>query len=238
MILAGVARGDVPDASLRAVKDRAVRLERDGAPAIEGRVLALDAASVTIDVSTTHEVITAPRDKLLRVILIDAAAEEPPAPEQPRMWGISAGLPGVVQGDVDYGPWHAFASANVLLPILSDSRWIDAAVGGGVAIPIGASRWKVDAFGEVLPLHATSFYTYLAFGIGAGFHYTAPSGFTVAFTLPVLGFATRLGHSPYGYDGPFRYNDSLGYYYLAAFGGAPLVTMGYRFATRCPRNHD
>ena len=54
-------------------------------------------------------------------------------------------------------------------------------------------------------------------------------------TLPVVGFATRFGSSPYGYDPSFRYNDSLAYYYLAAFTGMPLLTFGYRFATSCPR---
>jgi hypothetical protein len=36
----------------------------------------------------------------------------------------------------------------------------------------------------------------------------------------------------YGYDAPFRYNDSLGYHYLAGFVGLPLVTVDYRFPCR------
>jgi hypothetical protein len=48
----------------------------------------------------------------------------------------------------------------------------------------------------------------------------------------VVGFATRIGSSPTGYDAPFRYNDSLSYYYLAAVAGMPLFTLGYRFPAK------
>jgi hypothetical protein len=83
-----------------------------------------------------------------------------------------------------------------------------------------------------MPMRTTSHYTYLGVGLAAGFHYTGRSGFSLGFSFPVIGFATRLGSSPTGYDPPFRYNDSLQYYYLAAAAGLPLFTLGYRFETR------
>jgi hypothetical protein len=240
VVAMGTARADaVPDASLRAVKDRDVRLELDGEPAIEGRVIAFEDASVTIARAGTNEVVTVARAKLVRLIAIDpgAPAAKPPravTPDKPRMIGVELGLPGTLTVDAEYKRFYGFASANVLFPMLtaSNNAWLAGTVGAGISLPMGGSRWRVDVFGEVMPLNVTGYYTYLAFGIGAGFHYTAPSGFTVAFTFPVAGFSTRLGTSPYGYDATFTYNDSLGYYYLAGVSGMPLVSMGYRFGCR------
>jgi hypothetical protein len=230
---AGIAHADVPDPSLRAVAGRLVRIELVGGPAVEGRLLAFDASSATLALATTNEVVTVPRAQLARIILEPAAAE--PVDDRPRAVGVQFGIPGTLVVDGDYGMWRGFASANVLFPILTasgDSRWYAAAIGGGIAVPLGGSRWKLDAFADVMPLHVTSYYTYLAFGLGAGFHYTGSSGFTAGFAFPVLGFATRLGSSPYRYDAPFRYNDSLGYHYLAGFVGLPIATVGYRFPCR------
>jgi hypothetical protein len=240
--LGAVAHADVPDASLRAVSGHVVRLELDGSPAVEGRVLAFEAATVTLTATGSNEVVTVPRDKLQRMIAIEVtapAATTVEAAEKMRVFGLQFSLLGTVAVDADYKLLHGFASTSLLLPIVTASgnnTYVAAAVGGGVSIPMGkTSRWKLDVFGEVLPLHTTSYYTYLAFGVGAGFHYTASSGFTIGFTVPVIGFSTRLGSSPTGYDASFRYNDSVGYYYLAAVAGMPLITMGYRFATNCPR---
>lgn len=236
--LCSIARAETPlaDASLRAVKDRDVRLElADGAPEVQGRLLGFEDSSVTIALASTSEVVTLPRAKVVRVIVVDAT----PAPEQWRVVGVHSSLLGTVAVDVDYKHFRAFASTNLILPIMTASEgnrlWLTAAAGAGVTVPMGkTSRWKLDVFGQVLPLHTTSFYTYLGFGLGAGFHYTAPSGFAVGFTFPVIGFSTRLGSSPYGYDAAFRYNDSLAYYYLAGAAGMPIVTLGYRFASNCP----
>jgi len=221
----------VPDASLHAVGERTVRLELDDARIVEGRVLAFDATSVTVATRGTGEVISVSREHVRRLILTDFAMPAPAGPEPHRLWGLHFGLPGTLAVDVDYGRLHAFASPNVLLPILTESgesAWYAASIGVGASLPV-SGRWRFDAFAVTMPLHYTSFYTYLAAGIGIGFHHTAASGLSWGFTLPVLGFAKRLGHSPYGYDAPFRYNDSLGYFYLAGFTTLPLVTLGYRF---------
>ena len=231
----------VPDASLHAVGRRTVRLELDDARTVEGQVLAFDAGSLTVVATGTHEVISVPRAHVKRLILVDLAAPAPvPAPAGPephRLWGVHFGLPGTLSVDVDYGRLHAFVSPNVLLPVLTESgegSWYGAAVGAGISLPI-SRRWRFDAFAVTMPLRYTSFYTYLASGLGIGFHRTAASGLSWGFTFPVIGFAKRLGHSPYGYDAPFRFNDSLGYFYLAGFTTLPLVTLGYRFPCRRAR---
>jgi hypothetical protein len=239
-LMTTAVRADVPDASLRAVGTRLVRIEQDGAPALDGRVLAYDATSVTLASATANEVITVPRARVQRLILreLPEPTAAPQADERLRVVGLKFSLLGTVAVDADYKRFHGFASTSLLLPIMTASGtsvWFAGAIGGGISLPLGStSRWKLDVFGQVLPLRTTSYYTYLGLGVGAGFHYTAASGFTLGFTVPVLGFATRLGSSPHGYDPSFRYNDSVGYYYLAALAGMPLVTMGYRFATNCP----
>ena len=174
-----------------------------------------------------------PRAHIERIIAIEAPRE------RMRVLGLHSSLLGTVAIDADYYHLHGFASTNLLMPVLtasSESLWLAAAIGGGLSLPLGdTGHWRFDAFGQILPLHVTSYYTYVGAGIGAGFHYTGASGFSVGFTIPVLGFATRLGSSPTGYDAPFRYQDSVGYYYLAAAAGMPILTLGYRFATNCPR---
>ncbi|MDX2093789.1 MAG: hypothetical protein SFX73_38490 [Kofleriaceae bacterium] len=243
----GSARADaeptIPDASLRAVKERAVRLERTGAPTLEGRLLAFDDATLTLALSATREVVTVQRGTVTRVFVVDPIA--PPAltvttpaptvvPPVRRVVGVQMSLLGTLAVDADLCRFRAFASTNLLMPVLTasgDSLWFAAALGAGLTLPLGESkRWRVDVFAEVLPFRTTSHYTYLGFGLGGGLHYTSPSGFTFGMTVPVVGFATRLGSSPTGYDSTFTYNDSLGYYYLAGFAGMPLLTMGYRFA--------
>ncbi len=224
----------LPDATLRAVVNREVRLELD-AGYMEGKVLAVDATTLTIAIAATREVITIARDKLRRVIAIDVP-RPPPAPDKLRFVGVQFSLLGTIAVDVDYKHLHAFASTNVLFPILTaggSGTWLTGAAGVGGSWPLGdTGRWRLDVFGQVLPLHTTSYYTYLGVGVGAGFHYTARSGFTVGFTLPVVGFATRFGTSTYGYDASFRYNDSVAYYYFAGISGMPILTMGYRFGRR------
>ena len=232
MLATRVAADPVSDETLRVVRNTLVRLERDDARPVDGRVLGFDETVVAIALDSTNEVVTVPRAHLVKVILVWPAA---PTPTR-RMIGVTFGLPGTLAVDADFRQWHAFASINGVFPILTavgGSPWIAGAIGGGYAVRLSA-HWRLDVFGTVLPLHTTSYYTYLGFGVGGGFHYTGSSGFTVDLAMPLLGFATRLGKSPYGYDAPFRYNDSLGYFYLGGFVGLPLATFGYRFATSCP----
>jgi len=58
-------------------------------------------------------------------------------------------------------------------------------------------------------------------GVGMGFHYTGPSGFTAGFKVPILGFA-------FGRDVDSFKNSGL-YHYLNTLVSFPLATIGYRF---------
>ena len=227
----------LPDVALRASTGRVVQVDLDDARIVQGRVIGFDDWFITLAESDTNKLIAVPRDHVQEVVFVDvrpnALAGMPVRPyDRPRRWGLHFGVPGTLVGDVDDGFLHAFVSPNVLLPVLTaygEGAWYAGSVGVGASFHL-SRRWKVDAFATAMPLHYTSFYTYLATGLGVGFHYTAPSGLSVGFALPVVGFAARLGHSPYGYDAPFRYSDSLTYFYLAGFTTLPLVTIGYRFA--------
>jgi hypothetical protein len=229
-------RDAIADASLRAVLNREVRLDvAEGF--MHGKLLAFEDDTVTIAIAATREVITIDRDRVVRVIAIDPATKDLAraiaVPDKRRFVGVQFSLLGTVAVDVDYKNFHAFASTNLLFPILTaggSGTWLTGAVGAGASWPLGdTGRWRLDVFGHVAPLRTTSYYTYLGVGVGAGFHYTARSGFTLGFTLPIVGFASRFGTSTYGYDASFRYNDSVAYYYFAGISGMPIVTMGYRF---------
>src|SRR5437016_4252785 len=120
--------GPADDASLRAVRDKAVRVELDNAPAVDGRVVAFEDAWLTVAVAGTNEIVSLPREHVVRVILGEATA----APlaggagafdriSATRSVGVGFGVPGTLVVDVDYRMFHAFASPNVLVSILTAS---------------------------------------------------------------------------------------------------------------------
>lgn len=236
LAIASPASADpIPDASLRAVLNRDVHLDlADGF--MEGKVLAFEATTLTIAIAATREVITIDRAKVVRLVAIDALPPPAPEPDKQRFVSLQISLLGTAAVDVDYKHFHAFASTNLLFPVLTaggSGTWWTGAIGAGGSWPLGdTGRWRLDVFGTVAPLHTTSYYTYLGVGVGAGFHYTARSGFALGFTLPIVGFASRFGESTYGYDASFRYNDSIAYFYFAGISGMPIVTLGYRFGCR------
>ena len=230
MLVSVAAAAPLPDASFTALADHTVELQLDDGRVVDGRLLAFDAETITLVAPGSGEVSSVVRARVVQVRLTE------PAPRL-RMWDVALSLPGSLNVDVDRGYLHAFASGSFLLPILTGAgqhTWFGFSVGAGVAVPV-TERWKLDAFATVMPLRYTSFYAYLATGIGIGAHFTGRSGMTFGVTLPLLGFAARLGHSPYGYDAPFRTNDSLGYFYFAGLTALPLVSVGYRFPCPCHR---
>lgn len=225
----------LPDASFKALVDRSVALELDDGRTAGGRLLAFDADTLTLVAADSGEISSVARARVVRVRLVTGAVAELAPPPRPRMWDVQLSLPGSLNVDVDRGYLHAFASGSFLLPILTGAgqhTWFGFSAGAGIAVPV-TEHWKLDAFAVVMPLRYTSFYTYLATGLGIGAHFTGRSGMTFGVALPLLGFAARLGHSPYGYDAPFRTNDSLGYFYFAGITALPLVSVGYRFPCPC-----
>jgi hypothetical protein len=78
------------------VREREVWLELDNGPAIEGRLLDFGAASVTVELATTHEVVTIARDHVVRLVVTEAPPAPPP---RLRTIGVQFGLPGTLVVD-------------------------------------------------------------------------------------------------------------------------------------------
>jgi hypothetical protein len=206
-----------------------VRLELEGKPAVEGRLVAFEAEWVTVTVPPNSEVVSVPRAELVGLREVEPAA----APERERIAGIHFGMSVSLAVDAEWRMFYGFANGNVLLPLTTltgNASWLAFSIGGGVTLPLVAhSHWRADLFAQVLPLYMGGAYSYLGIGAGIGLRYAAASGFTLGLKLPVIGYAARVGHSPYGYDPSFRANEGFGYYYLASLLGMPLLSVGYRF---------
>lgn len=170
---------------------------------------------------------------------VDVAAsvreeEGPKSKPAARHVGVHIGLPPGVAFDVDYGNFHAFISTSLLFPIASSGQMFAFTAGAGPTFAL-TDRWHFDLFFHLAPMFWQQYYysvgntsglrfePFLAAGVGMGFHYTAPSGWCVGITLPLLGGAA--GNYP-------AFNDSVGiaaaYYYLASAMSLPGFSFGYR----------
>jgi hypothetical protein len=220
---AGVA---VPDASLRAMTGHEVRLEVDGEPEVEGRLVGFEEEWVTVARSGNAEVISVRREKLAKIHVVDA-------PERERIVGAHFGATVSLAVDAQWRAFYGFVNGNVLFPLTTvagTNSWIALSTGGGVTFPLAkGSRWRFDLFGLVLPLYLGGSYTYLGLGAGIGLRFETHAGFSFGVKVPVIGYSARIGHSPYGYDSPFHAGYGFAYYYLAAAMGMPLLSVGYRF---------
>lgn len=219
----------VPDASLRAMTGSMVRLDREDELPLEGKLVGFEEQWVTVIVPPNEEVISVPRDRIVRLHAVAPPAEPP----RERIVGVNFGLSVSLLVDARYKLFYGFANGNVLFPLTSlagTTPWLAFAVGAGIALPlVKGSRWFADMFGQVLPLHIGGAYSYVGVGVGVGLRYDSPAGFVFAVKLPVVGYSARVGRSPYGYDPPHRAGYGFGYYYLAALMGLPIVSVGYRF---------
>jgi hypothetical protein len=239
----------VPDASLRAVTGGVVELRlRDGGVR-SGRLLAFEAATVTI-ASANGEVVSLARADVIGLRLISAAtspaaapapspvAESPVEPARPRHVGLNLGIPPGIDLDLDYGLFHGFASASLVFPAASAGNWWGVAIGLGLGIPVSTQRpnLKLDLFAHFNVMdEGTTCYmcsgtqvTY-AFGVGIGLHYTWNNGLTLGFTAPILGYSITT--NTIGYNGYSTSSNSQGvaYYYLSSAIALPLAFIGYRF---------
>ncbi len=225
----GAADAAVPDASLRAMTGSVVELEVEGQPAVEGRLVGFEDAWVTVARADDNEVVSLPRERVVKLRAVDAPVEPP----RQRIVGLHFGLSVSLMADARYERFYGFVNGNVLFPLTTlagTSPWLAFAIGAGVSLPVRkGSNWHVDAFAMVLPLHVSGPYTYLGLGAGAGLRYDGPAGFTFAVKLPLVGISARAGQSPFGYDAPFRTSYAFGFFYLAGLMGLPLVSVGYRF---------
>lgn len=230
----------IPDASLRAMQGSWVALDFATRPPLVGRLAGFEADTVTLVLSGSNEVVTIPRSAIVRLRGLtptepghagpgEAAAPEPSGP--PRSFGVNFGVTPSVMLDVDYNLFYGFLNVNLVFPLATASSshpWWTGSVGAGVSLPVSKnSRWKFDIFGSVLPLAGLeSSKTYVSIGVGLGMHYTFPSGFTVAFKLPALGYTVRTCT----YDcSNLDSGEAFAYYFLASAMGLPIVSVGYRF---------
>jgi hypothetical protein len=177
----------------------------------------------------------------------DREKEKPEQPESDpalRHFGLMFGAgPGVLAADFHYGYFYGFLSTSIVLPMYavgtnSNGLPIDGVtVAPGLTFRMAPDRnWWFDLF-----VHGTlSFYYHYdnigrntqvdvdtSFGLGMGFHYTSPNGFTVGIKIPVFGFAFGNDVKSPGRTGGLA--SSGQYYYEGALVSFPLVTFGYRF---------
>jgi hypothetical protein len=167
--------------------------------------------------------------------------------ESTRKVGIQFGLAPSIMADFQWNHFYAFASANFIFPIIGAGlKELESDIGlrsilgtsygfsfgGGISYPISSeTRWQ---FGLLAVSTISSFYdSHRAFGLGLvlTMHLTLPSGFTLGFKAPVIGFA--VGHE-IDYDGEKGIETISGVsvlstFYLSTAMSVPYVHIGWRF---------
>lgn len=154
----------------------------------------------------------------------------PPTPLADRHVGLLLGIIPSAMVDVDYKNFYAFGTANLILPIATDGRMWSASLGAGTTFHIKAtSRFKLDIYMHANTVKGIDFNTEgnsseftTAVGIGFGGHTTWPSGFTLGFKVPVLGYA-------FGPNIRSSSHNGGAYYYLTSLMSLPVFSIGYRF---------
>ena len=224
----------VLDATLQALRGRTVTVTQRSGACIVGEILGHDAVSITLALTTTRDIVTIARGEVaglrLAEALAPAAAPAPlsspslvaAGPARERHFGVQLGLAPGLMLDYEDGYFYGFVHADVVLPMASTGELLGFSAGGGITFALAShSRWKMDVFAHLDPVHWGSD-TNLGGGIGLGFHYTAANGFTLGFKIPIL-----------GYSGTFGGNDDAGsgvaFYYLGGVMGLPVISLGYRF---------
>ncbi|MGC4118091.1 MAG: hypothetical protein QM765_26780 [Myxococcales bacterium] len=173
------------------------------------------------------------------VVDLPRAAKAPEIPSVDRHFGVQFGLaPGILALDLAYGSFYGFLSGSLALPLYSIGSGNNF---GGITLAPGLTfkladghNWYFDLFVHgTVAWYGHQDYGYYPYGytkrtsvdgsagLGMGFHYTSPSGFTVGFKLPIIGAA-------FGEDVSDQ-KSSGGYYYLNALVSFPAATIGYRF---------
>jgi hypothetical protein len=231
----------VPDATLQALRGRTLSVTQRNGACIVGELVGFDAASVTLALVPTRDIVTLPRAEVAGLRLAEPAAPPAtaaattaapaagapavvaPGPARDRHVGLQLGLAPGLMLDLESGYFYGFLHADAVLPMASSGSLLGFSIGGGVTFPIMShSRWKMDVFLHFDPVRLGDEVN-LGGGVGLGFHYTAANGFTLGFKVPVIGYS---GSSN-------SYNNSAGagvaMYYLGAVMGLPVISLGYRF---------
>ena len=251
----GMPPGMIPDASLRAMVNRPVVLRLINRPEIGGTIVAFDQATVTLVTEGRGSVVTIPRGDIVELRMMQAAVAPPmgmpqyqldppmqaevPASvvDEQRHFGLQFGLNPSLMLDLQYGHFYGFLNGSLVLPMASANSTngpiLGFGIGGGASWVVGRTqRWHLDLFATVTPATVGSCSnncTFVGFGAGFGMHYTWASGFTLAWKIPVLGYAW-VNHSD-NFFGSSRVDSgtAVAMYYLSSIMGLPVFSLGYRF---------
>jgi hypothetical protein len=229
----------VPDATLQALRGRTLSICLRNGTGVVGELLGYDAASLTLALAQTREIVTLPRFEIGSLKLAEPSAASPvaataaPAPSsnptisasgpvRARHFGLQLGLAPGLMLDYESGHFYSFIHANAVLPMASSGSLLGFSAGLGGTFPIMSnSRWKMDVFLHFDPVRFGSDVN-LGAGFGIGFHYTAANGFTLGFKVPIIGYSGTINGNNSAANG-------VAFYYLGGVMGLPVISLGYRF---------
>ncbi len=242
----GRAQGQaVPDSVFAAVKDHAVVVQTSDGVEQAGTLLSFDQDGAVVALAPSGEVVLVPRALIVVVRLVTEPVRQAPVvlAGPPRHVALQLGLVPSVMVDLEWGRLYAFVNGSVLTPFFpsyaydpvdgtssSSPTWAFTAGAGGSFSPFDSSGWRLDLFGLLgltnLAASGNAYGDPISFsvGVGVGLHYTAPSGFTVGFKLPLVGVAIT-GPSTTQTD----FSSRLGQFYATHLVALPVVSLGYRF---------
>ena len=238
---AAVAPTPVPDATLQALRSRTIAVQQRSGGCLVGELIGFDAATVTLALAPSRDIVTIARVDVAGLRLADAvtattsAAAAPPlafapavgtaAPTRDRHFGLQLGLAPALMLDYEAGLFYGFINADVVLPMASGGDLLAFGAGAGVSFPVASgSRWRLDIFAHLTPARFGSDSWSVGGGVGLGVHYTARNGFTLGFKAPILGYSGYVTGSHSNSSG-----DNVAFYYLDGVMGLPVISLGYRF---------
>ena len=191
----------IPDASFRAVGSRAVIVcTRDGGE-LTGQILSVEPASVSLALLPSRQVVTVARAEVVGLrllttpdmppLLAPALVEQPLKPPlKPRHVSIGLGIAPGLNVNADVGMFYGFVNASLVFPAATDGNLAAFSIGAGLNFPLAkGSNWKFEVFPYLAPARLDSDGWVVGLGVGVGVHYTNPSGFTIGFKVPILGYS-------------------------------------------------
>lgn len=152
--------------------------------------------------------------------------------------GLNLGIIPSFDLDLDVGLFHGFANLGLVMPMVSKGGLVPFSLGLGVGIPAvvrSAPNLKLDLFvlvnvmGDAGSRNSDVGWgsgNWISLGVGLGLHHTWDNGFTLGFTVPIVGydFDVERAGSLYANVGSY----GLSRFYSSSAQAMPLVFLGYR----------